>query len=158
MASYHDEYHEARGDGGIHAALALQESGTALPFVTVLRRENRVIGSTRFANYEAPHRRVKIGWTWIAPPWQRSGANVEAKLLMLTHAFDVLGLNRVEFKTDAINAKSRNALLGIGAREEGTLRSHMVLGNGRVRDSVYFSITKEEWPAVRARLRERLER
>lgn len=142
----------------VRDALALQRAGSALPFVTVLKAEDRIIGSTRFANFDAPSRRVEIGWTWLAVPWQRSGANVEAKLLMLTHAFEVLELNRVEFKTDAINAKSRAALLGIGAKEEGTLRSHMVLWNGRIRDSVYFSVIRDEWPEVKRRLQERLAR
>jgi RimJ/RimL family protein N-acetyltransferase len=140
----------------VQAALETQAAGTALPFATILAAENRVIGSTRFANYDRGNRRVEIGWTWIAPPWQRSGANVEAKLLMLGHAFDVLGCNRVEFKTDALNDKSRSALLGIGAQEEGTLRRHMVLWNGRIRDSVYFSVIREEWPQVRAHLEGRL--
>src|SRR5688572_10423968 len=104
----------------VDTALAWREAGTALPFATVLQNENRVIGSSRFANYDETHKRVEIGWTWIAPPWQRSGANVEAKLLMLRHAFETLGCNRVEFKTDALNEKSRRALRGIGAMEEGT--------------------------------------
>lgn len=142
----------------VRTALLWQEQGTALGFATVLRSENRIIGSTRFANYEAPHRRVEIGWTWLSPSWQRTGANVEAKLLMMAHAFEVLELNRVEFKTDVINSKSRNALLGIGATEEGVFRKHQVLWNGRIRDSVYFSVIKDEWPGVRARLEERLER
>jgi N-acetyltransferase len=142
----------------VRTAMQWHERGTALPFATVLRSENRVIGSTRFANYEAPHRRVEIGWTWLAPQWQRTGANVEAKLLMMAHAFEVLGLNRVEFKTDVLNSKSRNALLGIGATEEGVFRKHQVLWNGRIRDSVYFSVINDEWPAVRARLEQRLER
>jgi len=142
----------------IREALALQKAGTALPFVTMLRNENRVIGSTRFANFDGPNRRAEIGWTWLSQPWQRTGANIEAKLLMLEHAFEVLELNRVEFKTDAINEQSRTALLGIGAKEEGTLRSHMVLWNGRIRDSVYFSIISNEWPDVKRRLHERLAR
>ena len=142
----------------VRNALLWLEQGTALPFATVLRSENRVIGSTRFANYDAPNRRAEIGWTWLSPPWQRTGANVEAKLLMLQHAFEVLDLNRVEFKTDVINSKSRNALLGIGAQEEGIFRKHQVLWNGRIRDSVYFSIINDDWPGVRARLEQRLER
>lgn len=142
----------------VNAALAVREAGTGLPFVTVLQENNQVIGSTRFANYEAANLRAEIGWTWIAQPWQRSGANIEAKLLMLRHAFDVLGFNRVEFKTDALNDKSRTALRGIGAVEEGTFRRHMVCANGRIRDSVYYSIIKEEWPAVRAALQQRLNR
>ena len=142
----------------IRAALDMRETGTALPFVTMLRAENRCIGSTRFANYDREHRRVEIGWTWVGAAWQRSGANVEAKLLMLSHAFEVLECNRVEFKTDSLNEKSRRALAGIGATEEGILRRHMVMWSGRLRDSVYFSVIREEWPEVRARLTERLTR
>ena len=142
----------------VEEALDLRAAGSALPFVTILQSENRIVGSTRFANYEQAHRRVEIGWTWLNPQWQRTGANVEAKLLMLAYAFEALELNRVEFKTDAINTQSRNALLGIGAREEGTFRSHMVLWNGRIRDSVYFSIIRPEWPETRQRLEARLAR
>ncbi|HEX6558258.1 MAG TPA: GNAT family protein [Longimicrobiales bacterium] len=142
----------------VEDALALRAAGSAMPFVTVSKPEDRVVGSTRFANYDAANRRVEIGWTWIGPAWQRTGVNVEAKLLMLEHAFEMLACNRVEFKTDARNEKSRNALAGIGAQEEGTLRSHMVLWNGRLRDSVYYSVIREEWPAVRAHLRARVQR
>ena len=124
----------------VAAALSSAAQGTALPFVTILQSEHRLIGSTRFANYDRDNRRIEIGWTWIAPALQRSGANVEAKLLMLTHAFEQLGCNRVEFKTDVLNQKSRNALLGIGATEEGVLREHSIIWNGRKRDTIYYSI------------------
>jgi RimJ/RimL family protein N-acetyltransferase len=134
----------------VKAALAMQAQGTALPFVTTHAATGQVVGSTRFANAEGP--RVEIGWTWIARPWQRTAINTEAKYLMLRHAFESLGLLRVELKTDALNARSRAAILRIGAREEGVLRKHMVTEGGRVRDSVLFSITDDEWPAVRARL------
>jgi RimJ/RimL family protein N-acetyltransferase len=137
-------------------ALAEQQAGTALPFVTVLRATGQVIGSTRFGNAVPAHRRVEIGWTWVGRPWQRSGANREAKYLMLRHAFECWGCLRVEFKTSALNQRSRNALLGIGAVEEGILRHHMINADGSLRDSVYFSILSEEWPAVRRRLEERL--
>jgi len=140
----------------VQQALEGRAQGTALPFVTVLQAQNRVIGSTRFANFDAANKRAEIGWTWVTPAFQRSGANVEAKLLMLTHAFETVGLNRVEFKTDALNEKSRRALHGIGAREEGILRQHMVVWDGRLRDSVYFSVIGPEWPAVKERLRQRL--
>jgi N-acetyltransferase len=142
--------------GYVEAALKLRDAGSALPFVTILQRDNRVIGSTRFANYEADNKKVEIGWTWLGPQWQRTGANSEAKLLMLEYGFDVLGVNRVEFKTDALNDKSRTALQRIGAKEEGILRSHMVLWNGRIRDSVYYSVLKEAWPEVRNQLIRRL--
>ena len=110
----------------------------------------------RFAYFEPDDRRVEIGWTWIARPWQRTGVNVEAKYLMLRHAFEALRLNRVELMTDVLNAASRKAILGIGATEEGVLRRHMVTSRGRVRDTVLFSIVADEWPSVRARLEKRL--
>lgn len=142
----------------IEEALALRVAGDAIPFVTVERAGGRVVGSTRFANIARAHRRVEIGWTWVARPWQRTAVNTEAKLLMLAHAFDTWGCNRVELKTDALNERSRQAIARIGAVEEGTLRGHMVVSGGRVRDTVYFSILATEWPSVRARLQERLAR
>ncbi len=105
----------------------------------MLRATGQVIGSTRFGNAVPMHRRVEIGWTWVGRPWQRTGANREAKYLMLRHAFDCWGCLRVEFKTSALNQRSRNALLGIGAVEEGILRHHMINADGSLRDSVYFS-------------------
>ncbi len=140
----------------VETALRWQAEGSALPFVTTERQSGRVVGSTRFANADHANRRVEIGWTWIAQPWQRTAVNTEAKYLMLRHAFEHMGCIRVEFKTDALNARSRAAILRIGAREEGILRSHMLVDDGRRRDSVYFSIIESEWPAVRARLEERL--
>jgi RimJ/RimL family protein N-acetyltransferase len=140
----------------IEDALRDREAGRAMPFATIERASGRPIGSTRFGNIDLFNRRVEIGWTWVAPPWQRSAVNTEAKLLMLEHAFEDLGCNRVEFKTDSLNTQSRNALLGIGAVEEGTLRNHMVTESGRLRHSVYFSVIASEWPSVRARLERRL--
>jgi len=136
----------------IDAALRAQREGTALPFTTFDVASGKVIGSTRFANADRDNRRVEIGWTWITPAFQRTPANTEAKYLMLRHAFELLGCHRVELKTDALNERSRRAMLRIGAREEGTLRRHMVTQGGRLRDTVYYSIILEEWPAVRARL------
>lgn len=136
----------------VEAALAEQAAGTALPFATVLRESDVVVGSTRFGSIAPEHRRVEIGWTWIAPPWQRTAVNTEAKLLMLRHAFETWGCRRVELKTNARNARSRAAMLRIGAREEGTLRKHMINADGSARDSVYFSVVDDEWPAVRERL------
>jgi N-acetyltransferase len=140
----------------VRAALQGAARGTVLPFVTVLQADNRVVGSTRFANYDRDSMRIEIGWTWITPTLQRSGANVEAKLLMLTHAFEQLGCNRVEFKTDVLNNKSRNALLGIGAHEEGVLREHTLIWNGRKRDTIFYSILASEWATVKAGLQKRL--
>lgn len=133
-------------------ALAARARGAELPFATIERAGGTVVGSTRFLNIDAGHRRVEIGWTWIAPPWQRTAINSEAKLLMLRHAFEVMGCIRVELKTDALNARSRAAIARLGAREEGTLRKHMITASGRVRDTVYYSILEEEWPEVEARL------
>ena len=140
----------------VQSALREQQAGTALPFATIERSSGRVIGSTRFGNIDMANRRAEIGWTWIAKPWQRTSLNTEAKYLMLRHAFDVLGCNRVELKTDALNEKSRRAIARIGAVEEGVLRSHMITATGRVRDTVYYSIIAAEWPAIRASLEARL--
>lgn len=137
-------------------ALEAQARGTALPFVTVDRASNRVAGSTRFANIDREHRRAEIGWTWVASPWQRTAVNTEAKYLMLGHAFETWGCIRVELKTDALNARSRAAILRIGATEEGTFRNHMITESGRFRDTVYFSLLDREWPAVKRRLEARL--
>jgi len=141
----------------IETALAWHADGSAMQFATVERNSARVIGSTRFANMDRTNRRLEIGWTWVARPWQRTAANTEAKLLMLTHAFETLQCLRVEFKTDALNERSRKALRRIGAIEEGTLRKHIITESGRVRDSVYFSILDSEWPQVKLRLSQRLQ-
>ena len=140
----------------IATALEAVEAGTAVPFATVLLPEETVVGSTRFANIDGKHRRVEIGWTWVGRPWQRTAVNTEAKYLMLSHAFEEWDCLRVEFKTDALNSQSRTALTRLGAKEEGTLRSHMVTDSGRVRDTVYFSIIASEWPEVKRRLEGRL--
>jgi RimJ/RimL family protein N-acetyltransferase len=140
----------------IRTALQLQAAGTALPFATVERASHTVVGSTRFMNIDVPNRRVEIGATFIAPPWQRTAMNTEAKYLMMRHAFETLGCIRVELKTDALNQRSRAAILRIGAKEEGILRQHMITWTGRLRDSVYFSVLDSEWPRVRALLEQKL--
>jgi RimJ/RimL family protein N-acetyltransferase len=142
----------------VRIALQMQRDGTALPFVIIERSSGRIIGSTRFANYDVSHRRVEIGWTWIAPLWQRTAINTGTKYLLLKHAFEALGCLRVELKTDVLNLKSRAAILRIGAQEEGILRNHMVTHTGRVRDTVYYSIIDSEWPAVKSSLEEKLRR
>jgi N-acetyltransferase len=139
-------------------ASAEQERGESVVFATVEKSSGRAIGSTRFMNIDRANRRVEIGSTWIAPPWQRTAVNTEAKYLMLRHGFEVWGCIRVELKTDALNQKSRSAILRIGAKEEGTLRRHLITHTGRVRDTVYFSILDAEWPEVKARLLESLRR
>jgi RimJ/RimL family protein N-acetyltransferase len=142
----------------VERALALAADGLQVPFATIDRTANRAVGSTRYMNIDAANRRLEIGFTWIAPFWQRSAINTEAKLLMMRHAFEKLGALRVEFKTDSLNERSRTALLGIGATEEGTLRNHMVTYTGRRRHSVYFSVIEEEWPRVKQHLEARLAR
>lgn len=136
----------------IDKAFEEQERGESAVFATVEKSSGRVIGSTRYMNIDRINRRVEIGSTWIAPAWQRTGVNTEAKYLMLRHAFEVWKCMRVELKTDALNEKSRNAILRIGAKEEGTLRRHLLTCTGRARDTVYFSILDHEWPEVKARL------
>jgi RimJ/RimL family protein N-acetyltransferase len=140
----------------VETALDWQNAGTAVPFVTMERGSHRVVGSTRFANIDRDHRRAEIGWTWLNPDYWRTAINTEAKYLMLRHAFEQWQCIRVELKTAAKNARSRAAILRIGAKEEGTLRHHMIQPDGSYRDSVYFSVLDEEWPAVKKRLEERL--
>jgi RimJ/RimL family protein N-acetyltransferase len=136
----------------VEKAFDEQKHGDSVVFATVERGSARVIGSTRFMNIDRVNRRVEIGSTWIAPAWQRTAVNTEAKYLMLRHAFEIWKCFRVELKTDALNVKSRNAILRIGAKEEGTLRRHVITWTGRVRDSVYFSILDSEWPEAKANL------
>ncbi|MFL5642318.1 MAG: GNAT family N-acetyltransferase [Chloroflexota bacterium] len=136
----------------VDTALANAAEGIERPFATVDRATGRAIGSSRFMSIVPEHRRLEIGWTWVGTSWQRTGANREAKLLQLTHAFETLRAQRVEFKTHSRNERSRNALAGIGATFEGVFRNHMIMPDGSVRHSAYFSITSEEWPAVKDRL------
>jgi RimJ/RimL family protein N-acetyltransferase len=140
----------------IETALAEQERGVSLPFVTIDKPSGTVVGCTRYGNIERTHRRMEMGWTWISRNWQRTHVNTEAKLLMLQHAFEVLQCIRVEFKADSTNVRSRQALLRIGATEEGMLRNHMMTPGGRITHSVYYSIIESEWPEVKKALEEKL--
>jgi RimJ/RimL family protein N-acetyltransferase len=133
-------------------------SGPMLPFATIERATNRVVGATSFLAIVPGDKRLEIGATWITPSHQRSPVNTEAKLLQMTHCFEVLGCNRVEFKTDERNEKSRNALARIGAKEEGRFRAHMVMPDGHLRTSVWFSVIAPEWPAVKKHLAQKLAR
>jgi N-acetyltransferase len=142
----------------VDAALEKQEAGIAIPFATTEAATGRVIGSTRYHAIEPPNRRVEIGYTWIGRQWQRTPVNTEAKYLMLRYAFETLGCIRVELRTDALNTRSRNAIMRIGGVEEGILRRHMRTDSGRFRDTVYFSILEDEWPTVKRRLEEKLAR
>jgi len=141
----------------IETALEEQERGLSLPFALVETKTGRAIGSTRYGNIDRRHRRVEIGWSWVARPWQRTAINTEAKYQLLRHAFETLGCIRVELKTDSLNERSRAAILRLGAHEEGILRNHMITSSGRIRHTVYFSILDSEWPAVKAQLEAKLD-
>jgi RimJ/RimL family protein N-acetyltransferase len=134
----------------MEAALAEQERGLALPFCTIETGTGAVVGSTRFGNIAAEHRRVEIGWTFVTPSRQRTAVNTEAKYLMLRHAFEIWDCNRVELKTSALNTRSRNAILRLGAKQEGIFRKHMINPDGSIRDTVYYSVIAEEWHGVKA--------
>jgi RimJ/RimL family protein N-acetyltransferase len=136
----------------IETALDEKERGVSLPFVTIDKSHDKIVGSTRFGNIDVKNLRAEIGWTWINPAWQRTFINTQAKLLMLAHAFETWKCIRVELKTDALNDKSRNAILRLGAKQEGIFRQHMIIGSGRLRDTVYFSILDSEWLSVKERL------
>jgi N-acetyltransferase len=141
----------------IATALRSQIEGNTLPFVVIRKASGRAVGSTRFFHIDRDHRRVEIGYTWLAASAQRSEVNTESKLLMLTHAFEHWNCIRVEFVTDILNIQSRTAILRLGATQEGVLRNHMIMPGGRYRDSVCFSIIEAEWPDIKARLEARLE-
>lgn len=140
----------------IEKALELQAAGLALPFATVVNDGDRVVGSTRYMNIDAANRRVEIGTTWIAKSWQRTFVNPHAKFLMLRHAFERLGCNAVELRTHRLNDQSRAAIERLGAKLDGILRRHMIMPDGHVRDTVVYSIIREEWPDVKAALEVRM--
>jgi RimJ/RimL family protein N-acetyltransferase len=139
-------------------AMANAAAGVELPFVTVDRASGQPVGSSRFMSIVPEHLRLEIGWSWVATNLRRAGVNREAKLLMMTHAFDELGCNRVEFKTDSLNEPARRALAGVGATFEGIFRDHMVMPEGRLRHSAYYSVTHTEWPAVKTALQASVDR
>jgi N-acetyltransferase len=140
----------------VKTALDEQRRGVSLPFVTIEKSSNKIVGSTRFGNIDPKNRRAEIGWTWINPKWQRTAINTQAKLLMLNHAFEVWKCIRVELKTDVLNEKSRRAILRLGAKEEGILRQHMITETGRFRDTVYYSILDSEWDNIKENLAAKL--
>ncbi|MEW5873022.1 MAG: GNAT family protein [Chloroflexota bacterium] len=137
--------------------LARQARGTDLPFAVIDLESRRAIGATRYLNIQPEHRNLEIGGTWYATEFQGSGVNADAKYLLLRHAFESLGCLRVQFKTDSRNLRSQHAIRRLGAVQEGVLRKHMILPDGLVRDSIYYSIIDDEWPAVKAGLEARLE-
>jgi RimJ/RimL family protein N-acetyltransferase len=143
---------EQRLRAWLDQTLAAAAAGTEVPFATIDHAFDRAIGSTRFMTIAPEHRRLEIGWTWVGTAYQGTGANREAKFLQLTHAFETLDAERVEFKTHARNERSRGALLGIGATFEGVLRHHTIMPDGSNRDSAFYSVLAGEWPTVKARL------
>ena len=141
----------------IETALQWQRDGTAQPFVIIEKSSGEIIGSTRYANIDKVNLRLEIGWTWIARAWQRTAINTEMKCLMLIHAFEKLGCISVELKTNVLNMKSRNAMLRIGAKEEGIFRNHLIGKDGAIRHTAWYSFIKSEWPRVKAHLQELME-
>jgi RimJ/RimL family protein N-acetyltransferase len=129
-----------------------------MPFATVERSSEQVVGGTRFLHIVPEHRRLEIGSTWIAKPWRRTAINTEAKFLMLEHAFEKLGCIRVEFMADALNEPSRKAIMRLGAKEEGTFRNYIITATGEIHDAVFYSIIESEWPPVKVRLQEMMAR
>jgi RimJ/RimL family protein N-acetyltransferase len=140
----------------LDVALQEQARGVSIPFANIHKATGRVAGCSRFGNIVPEHKRAEIGWTWVGREYQRSAVNTEAKLLMFTHAFEVWGLNRVELKTSHLNLRSQNAMRRLGLVEEGTMRKHTINADGTIRHTVYFSVTDDEWPAMKTRLREML--
>jgi RimJ/RimL family protein N-acetyltransferase len=138
-------------------ALAASSAGMEAAFATVDAGTGKPVGSTRYLALRPEHRVLEIGWTWLAPAYWQTGANVEAKLLMLEHAFEALGCLRVEFKTDAHNERSRAALAALPAQFEGIFRKHMLVRGGERRDSAYYSIIDDEWPEIKDNLRRRID-
>ena len=147
---------QPRDHAELHAWLDEALAGPYLPLATVNRAEGRAIGSTRFLALRPEHRSVEIGWTWLSPSHWGSGANVEAKLLQLTHAFETWGCRRVELKTDALNERSRKAIEALGASYEGIHHKHMLVRGGENRDTAWYAIFDDDWPTVRSTLRCRL--
>ncbi|MFD8884444.1 GNAT family N-acetyltransferase [Streptomyces erythrochromogenes] len=146
-----DEVH-----GFIDDALAARAAGTQIPYATVDAATGRIAGSTRLMAINTPCRRLEIGFTFLGASWQGTGVNTEAKLLMLQHAFEAMGMNRVELLTDVRNARSRAAIAALGATHEGVLRHHMVMRDGWIRDTAVYSITRPEWPDAKRQLTARI--
>jgi RimJ/RimL family protein N-acetyltransferase len=140
--------------GWMRQALDAAAAGTEIPFATILQEQ--IVGSTRFLALKPEHRSLEIGWTWLHPSAWGTGANVEAKLLQMEYAFESLGCRRVELKTDALNERARAALEALGATFEGIHRKHMLVRAGENRDSAWYSVLDDDWPAVKAHLERRL--
>ncbi|MEO6230959.1 MAG: GNAT family protein [Ferruginibacter sp.] len=136
-------------DAFIDNAIFDRASKSRVTFTSIHKASGKITGSSSFGNFSFRDKRVEIGWTWVAPQFQKTGVNRTNKFLLMQYAFEVLGMERVEFKTDVLNQNARKGLRGIGAAEEGTLRSHTLMQFGRRRDTIYYSVLKNEWPSVK---------
>jgi RimJ/RimL family protein N-acetyltransferase len=141
----------------IEGLLAQRELGEAFAFAVRDTASGRIVGGTRYLHIDAAHRRLEIGGTWYAQSVQRTGINTECKLMLLAHAFETLGCIAVEFRTDWFNKRSQAAIERLGAKRDGVLRNHMIMSDGRIRDSAVYSIIQNEWPGVKTNLRHKLE-
>lgn len=135
----------------IQKALEERKAGVRVPFIIIDKHDKTIAGSTSYGNISFYDKRLEIGWSWLGVDYMGTGVNRHAKFVLMSHAFEALGFERVEVKTDVLNERARAALLKVGMYEEGLLRSHMQMHSNRRRDSVYYSIIREEWPAVKAR-------
>jgi N-acetyltransferase len=142
----------------IKAAADEREDGTQYPFVVVDKETGKIIGSSRYLVISEVHKTLEIGWTWYHPDYWRTRVNTETKFLMLRHAFEEMGMNRVQFCTDSRNIRSQKAIARLGAVKEGILRKHRIIADGYVRDTVVFSIIKEDWKMVKSLLQEKMNR
>lgn len=142
----------------VRALLALAVQGTDIPFAVIHVASGRVAGATRYMEIRPAHRGIEIGGTWYGAEFRRTAVNTECKYLLLRYAFEVMGCIRVQFKTDVRNVRSQRAIERIGAIREGILRNHMILPDGKIRHSVYYSVLESEWPAVKLNLEQKLSR
>jgi len=142
----------------IEAATAERDRGMQMPFVVVDNESGRMIGSSRFLDLSTSHKSLEIGWTWYHPDYWRTRVNTETKFLMLQYAFEEMDVNRVQFCTDSRNIRSQTAIARLGAKKEGVLRKHRIIADGFERDTVVFSIIKEEWPMVKTILQDMMKR
>ncbi|WNF21274.1 GNAT family protein [Mesobacillus jeotgali] len=140
----------------IETAIAEREKGTQIPFTVFDKKTGKIVGSTRFLDISEAHKSLEIGWTWYSPDYWRTRVNTECKFLLLQHAFEKKGVNRVQFCTDSRNVRSQAAIARLGVEREGVLRKHRIIADGYVRDTVIFSILKEEWPRIKKGLQEKL--
>ncbi|MFT9596454.1 GNAT family N-acetyltransferase [Mesobacillus sp.] len=142
----------------IEAAMVEREKGTQIPFIVLDKQTDKIVGSSRYLDISKAHKSLEIGWTWYSPVYWRTGVNTETKLLLLQYAFEKMEVNRVQFCTDSRNVRSQNAIARLGAQREGVLRKHRMIADGYIRDTVVFSIIKEEWPQIKTGLQDKLNR